>query len=516
MSSAWLLVVCLLLLATALPAAGQVTAWFAPSASKVLRDAKPVPAPRWELAAARNEVEACQLVLRAARRTTGVQVAVGPLRHSRGKGELAASLYRVAYVPITKERIPYPDPLPPLGPLDLRPGQAQPVWISVRVPKQAAPGLYRGTVTVQAGKSSQELPLAVRVWDFALPDTPSCATAFGLWTDGIARQHGVAAGSPELQALYARYYEMLLDHGVSAYTIPVDLRSPEAARYLSDPRLTSYLIPYPADDGELKATIAHLVAGDWFAKGYFYPLDEPVTKEAYDRLLQIGERLRRIEPRYRLVSPFFRNPDFGEGLSVYDLMAGVVNVWCPNEHFFDLEARTRPYLADRRRAGDTVWWYVCCGPGNPYNNFFVEMSAMAHRTLFWQQKREGVQGLLYWSTTYWNPSAGTADPWQDMATVKDINPNIHGDGSLLYPGKQVGVDGPVSSLRLEMIRDGIEDFEYLTLAEQRLGPEAASKYVARVCRSLTDYEQDPARLETVRRELGTELERATAELRSRL
>ena len=78
------------------------------------------------------------------------------------------------------------------------------------------------------------------------------------------------------------------------------------------------------------------------------------------------------------------------------------------------------------------------------------------------------------------------------------------------------IDGPVSSQRLEVIRDGIEDFEYLTLADPRLGQKAAKAYVARIARTLTDYEQDPTKLEKARRELGAELEKATRKTRGAL
>lgn len=509
----WFLVV---LLACGAPARGALEAWFAPSAVKVLRDARPAQgARRCELAAARNEGEACQLVLLADRLQVGVQVTVTDLRRAGG-GSLWPELRQVAYVPVTEQEVPYPDPLPPLRPLRLHAGQAQPVWVSVRVPAEAAPGLYEGSLLVKAAGARLELPLAVRVWDFALPATPTCTTAFGISDGHVARCHGVTAGSAEAKALYAAYYEMLLDHKVSPYSLPVEVTSPEAGRYLDDPRMTSYLIPYSEDDAELRQRIAALQVGGRFAKGYFYPLDEPVTKEAYDRLLAMAARLRRLEPRYRLVTPFFRNPDWDGKLTAYDLLTGVDTIWCPNEHFLDLHAKTRPILAARKQAGEDIWWYVCCGPGAPYNNFFVDMPALAHRTLFWNQKREGVEGLLYWSTTWWNPDAGARDPWTDMATVKDINPHIYGDGSLLYPGKKVGVDGPVSSQRLEVIRDGLEDFDYLTLADQRLGPGAGAAWAAKIGRSLTDWERDPAVLERVRRELGDALEQATVAARRRL
>jgi hypothetical protein len=489
------------------PALAEVAAWFAPSATKVLRDAKPNPAAKQgDLAAARNETEACQLVLRSDQVVPGVVVRVPDLRLADGSAALPVKLFKVEYVPKIVGDTSYPDPLPPLKPLDLQPNQTQPVWISVKVPQDAKPGDYTTAVEVQAGARRIECPLRLHVWGFALPVTPSSATAFGLTRDAIARQHGVAVDSPEGPRLYARYYEMLLDHKVSAYTVPADLMSDEAAKYLDDPRMTSYQIPFPAGDDALKALVERLVKRGWYAKGFFYPIDEPVKKDAYGQLAKINERLHRFAPNYRWVVPFYRDPDWDNRLAAIDLLGNRVTIWCPISSYFDSQPRARSYLAARHDLGESLWWYVCCGPGAPHNNFFVDMSAMTHRLLFWQQKRENVQGLLYWDTTWWNPSS-TKDPWTDMATVKDINRNIRGDGSLLYPGKQVGVDGPVSSIRLEMIRDGLEDFDYLTLSDAGLGKDATRGFVAKMARKLTDYEHDPLALEKVRRELGDLLEK---------
>ena len=502
------LVLLVLVSAGTFSARGEITPWFAPAATKVLRNSTPqVPGQGYSLSAARNETEACQLVLWSDRPARGVVVRVSDLRRTNGSESLTPALYKVEYVPDIVGKTPYPDPLPPLKPLDFEANQAQPVWISVRVPASAKPGDYTATVRVETGGSQQELSLKLHVWDFALPATPSAATAFGIDDVSIARQHGVSPGSAAAKALYARYYEMLLDHRISAYTIPVDLMSDEAPRYLKDPRLTSYMIPYPSSDDELQRLVNRLVRFDCYEKGYFYPIDEPVKKGAYDQLEQISRRLHSVTPGYRWVVPFYTRPDWDKNLSAFDLMTGRVTIWCPNLHYFDLEPKTRPTLAARKKAGERIWWYVCCGPGEPYNNFFVQMSAMAHRALFWQQKRENVEGLLYWSTTYWNP-ASTVNPWTSMMTVKDINPAIRGDGSLFYPGKPLGIDGPVSSLRLEVIRDGLEDFDYLTLADRFLGKERTDHFVNQVARTLRDYTHDPVALEKVRQELGDALEKA--------
>jgi hypothetical protein len=489
--------------------AEDVSVWFAPSASKIMRDAAPAPANReWSLAAAKNEVEACQLVLRSDKPVSNVTVSVSAFQHAEGKGSFKPELFRVAYVPAKKERIPFPDPLPPLAnPIALQPRQAQPIWISVRVPKDAVAGTYRATAKVEAGISTRELPLSIQVWDFALPDTPACATAFGLGPDHIAERHGVGKDSPEARALHKKYYEFLLDHRMSPMTLPVDLMSNEAAVYLNDPRMTSYCIPYlPADD-QLQALVRRLIDGGWFGKGYFYVVDEPASKAAYDQFIAVNERLRKIEPRYRIVAPFWSNPDFDAKLKSKDLMLGRIGIWCPHLDYLGSEPGFREFLKGRENAGESIWWYVCNNPREPYNNLQIDMTAMSHRTLPWQQKREGLRGLLYWSVNYWDKKF-VNDPWQDMDT---IGTGFYGDGSLLYPGKKVGVDGPVSSLRLEVLRDGLEDFDYLALADRLLGPEATRGHLTKVARTLSDYERDPMKLEQVRRELGAAIERAASQ-----
>jgi predicted Zn-dependent protease len=485
----------------------DITAWFAPSAFKVMRDARPSDRSplRWELAAARNEVEACQLVLLADEPVRGLTVTVSDLRGV--KGALRPELFEVRYVPCGKEKILYPDPLPPLkGPLDLGPGRAQPVWISVKVPKDTAPGTYSGRMTARAGAWRREFPLSIKVWDFAVPDTPASRTAFGISYEMAADFERVKLDSAEGKALRRRYYEFLLDHRCSPYLLPVDLMSEEAVPYLDDPRMTSFLIPIGSrTDDDLRALIGHLKNGGWFAKSYFYEIDEPITKASFDALAAYSDRLRKIEPACRAVAPFWGNPDWDASLRTKDVLLGRINIWCPHYLYLDGFPGTREFLKSRKKAGDEYWWYICNNPRRSMNNIQIDMPAVPHRVLFWQQKREGIQGFLFWGVNYWNKQY-IDDPWKNQDTLGD---DLYGDGSLIYPGAEVGVDGPVGSLRLEVIRDGLEDFDYFTLADEWLGPEASAAFVNRIARSLTDFDEDPLKLEQVRRELGAALERTS-------
>ena len=74
----------------------------------------------------------------------------------------------------------------------------------------------------------------------------------------------------------------------------------------------------------------------------------------------------------------------------------------------------------------------------------------------------GVQGSLYWATTYWGskdayPPPAIQNPWVDPMSYNQKNGYWgNGDGRLLYPpeGWQDGktrVEGPVPSIRWELL-----------------------------------------------------------------
>ena len=77
-----------------------------------------------------------------------------------------------------------------------------------------------------------------------------------------------------------------------------------------------------------------------------------------------------------------------------------------------------------------------------------------------------------------------------------------GNGSLLYPGKKVGLDKPVSSQRLECILAGMQDIEYFELLKRTAGEEAVQQIIAEMVTDFTDYSEDDSKLEELRRQIG--------------
>ena len=75
---------------------------------------------------------------------------------------------------------------------------------------------------------------------------------------------------------------------------------------------------------------------------------------------------------------------------------------------------------------------------------------------------------------------------------------------LIYPGFKVALDylDPVGSLRLECVRDGIEDFEYFTILEELIGKEKVDMIINEITTSVTQYSTDEELFTAVREAVG--------------
>jgi len=494
------------------PPGRSVAVWTVPASRKVFRDERPAAdgqPPVALLESAAGETEAVQVVIRPwGSACTLAAAEVSPFRDARGAvlSDVRVEILQVGYVYLPEHDRAWPDPLPPLQvPLGLQPGLAQPLWLGVTVPPTAPPGTFDATLRLAfEGLPDRDVPVRLRVFGFRLPARPSMRTAIGNQSDFVLRQHDVVAGSPQATELVHNYYRFFVDRRMSPYELPCDLAAPEAARWVADPRVTSFVVPYAEDESALRRSIERVRDLGALDKGFFYVWDEPRTPDDFDELARRARRIRALEPRAAIMAPFNGNPRQESGRSTYERLDGLVDQWCPLSSAVEVDEQ-----AARAARGEGSWWYVCCAPDQPRANLMVDWPGAAHRVLFWQQKQRGIGGFLYWSATYWDPKF-TRDPWSNIRTFS-FKGDCYGDGSLVYPGDRVGIPGPVSSIRLELLRDGIDDFDYLTLFERLRGREATLRATRRVTTSLDDYSVDPAVLDGVRRELAIGIEAGGAD-----
>ncbi len=474
---------------------------------------------------AKNESEYCQIAVRARDGRKNTYFEISDFTDEKGNtipvevySEYAVETYGKPF------NTKYYDALVPAEKsftLNMRTGLNYVFAVRIKTDSDTAAGDYKATVKFGNAEAdgnkyeNESVEINAHIWNFTLPDAPAMDTAMGIERYDIALVHGVSQGSAERDELYKKYYDFLLDRGVSGYDLPYDILDDRADAYMSNPRVKSFRIPYGSDE-QITAYYNKLSKNaEWFKKGYFYPIDEPHSPENIQSYNAICERLSRLFPGYHMVTPFYTNNIDGVEESNLKIQEGKSDIICPETVIFSEEG-FGDAVKSRVASGDKVWWYVCCGPSptSDYCNLFVQQSSLIHRILFWQQKQYDVTGLLYWDTTYWRdvqfPDGTHAkDPWESAWTTPWTGDDTFGDGSLLYNGNHIGIDGPVSSLRLECVSNGIEDYEYLTIAEKYLGKEAVDKIIGKVSANLTDFTYSDKAFLSARIELGNAVEKAT-------
>jgi hypothetical protein len=115
-----------------------------------------------------------------------------------------------------------------------------------------------------------------------------------------------------------------------------------------------------------------------------------------------------------------------------------------------------------------------------------------------------VSGELYFETTM----AYSHDPWNNQW---DFGGN--GDGTLFYPGTPAKIGGtaqvPVASIRLKMIREGMEDYEYLKLLADAGDPALAQEIAAQLFPHAYQSEASPAALMAARQRIAERIVQLT-------
>lgn len=133
--------------------------------------------------------------------------------------------------------------------------------------------------------------------------------------------------------------------------------------------------------------------------------------------------------------------------------------WCPEGHAWK-KKEFRDEVKRKQALGETFWWYTCCA-NSPVMTYYVESIPMSMRLYSWMQYEYGIEGVLYWDCVNWSGFPG-GDPYEDVLK----NGWGGGEGILLYPGAKYGLKTPVSSIRLEQLRAGQQDYEYIYMLNE--------------------------------------------------
>jgi len=517
----------------------DVAVWPQSSMVRVLPgEPAPAAAPRTiELSLARGEYESAQVLIRTGPGTSlqDVRVELSELLHANGTasiGEADLEWYQVGFVRIEKpDKTPsiparwldtgwYPDPLLPVESFSVAEGFTQPIWVTVHAPRQAEAGDYTGTVTVKAkGGTLARVPLSVHVYDFELaPGAGHLRTAFSLGERPILRLY-----EGDRQMLY-RWQDYMLDRlRLNPFDLWLQTPPPlDRLKALNARGMNAFPLAYLPNDKEatewpfapspektralledLRPTVDELRRLGLLKKAYLFGGDEVPAK-----------RVEATKASFALVQETY--PDVTLMTTAHvpqtedDLRGFHLDALCPMWDWGEFER-----LEGLRKAGFEMWAYISLQPYAPFPNWRMDNDLMQARTIFWQVYHQKFDAFLYWALILADrpgndklidPADGPFLSWSISTSEPDgWIPWLHGDGRMLY----AGTDGPIGSIRLDNIRDGLEDYEYLWLLSDATGDaEAGREACIPVASGLDKFTGDPQVLRRERDHIAQQIEGA--------
>jgi hypothetical protein len=508
---------------------------------------------RPELPAARGQHVSVQLAVRSGQPLEGITAEVGPFKDSAGVTLAGATVRPEGYVVVgshTREspddelvgETPgwFPDPLLDF-PVNLQARRTQPLWISVAVPADAQPGDYRGMVVVRAGDrevARQEIRVKVLAATVPSQRTLKVTNWFG-FSDASSQQfYKVAQFSPAWWKLISNVGAVMAEHRQNVIITPLmTLIEPRvegdrlaydfakfdrwvetfqragAIGYIEGGHLLGRPGSYyagltastfqiengqvvrqslPPDDprvepflaGFLTALNTHLEEKGWKSIYYQHILDEAHGTEPpyYARVAELVHRYLPGVPTMDAVDASKMPEELRENC----------DIWVPQLGRFDEQMEM---IHQRIASGHAVWFYVCLHPQGRYMNRLMDYPLLKARLLEWLDFRYGFTGFLHWGWNHWTP-----DPILDSQPVINNNATLlpSGDSNIVYPDPaRMSV---YSSIRLETMLQGTEDYEML-MALKAKDPAEAASLAQQAVAGLTDYVRDPAKFRAIESEL---------------
>ncbi|BFH15515.1 DUF4091 domain-containing protein [Paenibacillus melissococcoides] len=149
-----------------------------------------------------------------------------------------------------------------------------------------------------------------------------------------------------------------------------------------------------------------------------------------------------------------------EALSDYDFyQSGLVQVPVPANNHID------PFIENGVKP---LWTYYCCSQYREVSNrFFSSMPSARNRILSWQLYKFQADGFLHWGYNFYY-SQYSRKPIDPFRTTDVAYAFPSGDAFLVYPG----AEGPLESIRLDVLREALQDLRALELLESYIGREA--------------------------------------------
>ena len=391
--------------------------------------------------------------------------------------------------------------------LDDRPSMAleactvRPVWITVDVPQDAAPGLYRTPVTVACDGDEQRLELEVEITGRTLPAPSEWRYHLDLWQHpaAVARVEGTEMWSdahfealrPVMKPLadagqkvvtatlnkdpwnnqcydayadmivwtrladgtweydftvFDRWVRFMLDLGVGKYVNCYSMLPWNNMLHYKD-AATGEFVDVKADPGtpafrEMWGPFLPAFVGHLREKGWLGITNIAMDERSPEVMAAATALLKEVAPELGIALAD-NHKIFKQYPYIKDMCASI---------FGPIEQTD---IVQRRSKGLTTTFYVCCSSGFP--NTYTSSAPAEATYLSWYAAAEDYDGFLRWAYNSW-----VEDPIRDSRFRKWVA----GDTYLVYPEGR-------SSIRFERLVEGIQDWEKIRLLKTEFSGDDA-------------------------------------------
>ena len=387
----------------------------------------------------------------------------------------------------------------------------QPLWLQVTVPAGTAPGTYGGSVVVVADGIRRTVPLSVAVSPVTLPATNqvsgSLLTAFNFSPQSYGAKamalYGVTAdqslpglfnflasyrlspnnwgyGNPNSGKGYTNSRKWWLDKSgqmISAVGEPSQFSSmwiPVSNNRWSPSTYVGGQSPFKPQKwcGYLRSVRGFWQKHGWLSSyPYLWGMDEPGAT----RFKVVQQQAKAVHACFGGSHVVVTGRPTAQNRYLWNGGTDDVDDWVvlasryygeyttPSQHVSRATQNLKLINAARHR-GKQIWAYTY-DAGSHSTPGFTATEPLSDPRLFvdWAAL-EGITGLLYGqgTTTY-----SKGNPLEE-------NDKEKGSYVLVYPGR----NGPIASARLEVLREGIEDWEILNVARHKHGNAAVARVLS--------------------------------------
>ena len=430
--------------------------------------------------AARGEYEPLSLLVHALEPLPGLTAEVTELRSAAGdaipSSHVDVRAVRCIRVPADTKAKTYrlaPFLLERRERLDVKPGATAQIWLTLAVPETAAAGDYAGAVTVRAaGRGAAAVRISVRVLPFALPPAPiemamflprpSPSDEMLRRTLVDLREHGLNAIEPAMGVEIKSRDRTLGDDDVAATRAHCRRMMRAAAEVFGKPRFpvtfeVGHQIAFYWDRGK-----------NWFA---FWPHSPAIE----------GDLFKGIEVVRQLAKAEGWPP-----LRVFAIdEAAAHNLLDEAAYYYGLIKRRLPDLPTRTTiGGGLALGSDEIGRLSPHVDFFStnRFTPEIARALEARRKPYGIYngagptpaGARFFFG-FWGWKTGAAEIAQWVYHFGDAALRgrglRQGDEGYVY----LAADGPLPTIPWEAVREGIDDYRYVSLLWRMIGAAGTSK-----------------------------------------